>query len=285
MYEAKRLRTGHEVYLASRDRHSRQRLTLIGELHGALSAGELVVHYQPKADLETGAVHGVEALVRWQHPVRGLLGPGEFLPLMEQSGLTRSLTHFVLDRALEEIGPVAGLSLAVNLGPADLLDLGLPSEVARLLRLHDVAAERLQLEVSEDVIMADVQRTVDVLAGLRSIGVRTALDDFGAGHAALGHLRELDVDTLKIDRAFVMRLTRDDRDDAIVHTLVDLGRRLGLQVVAEGVETVEAWTLLAAWRCDEAQGHFVSRPMPVGDLGPWLEALPRPASAGRWSKR
>ena len=284
MYEAKRLRTGHEVYLASRDHHSRQRLALIGELHGALEAGELVVHYQPKANLDSGAVHGVEALVRWEHPVRGLLGPSEFLPLMEQSGLTRSLTGFVLDRALEEIAPL-GVGVAVNLGPADLLDLGLPSEVGRLLALHDVAAERLQLEVSEDVVMADVQRTADVLAGLRSIGVSTALDDFGAGHAALGHLRELNVDTLKIDRAFVMRLTRDDRDDAIVHTLVDLGRRLGLQVVAEGVETVEAWTLLAAWRCDEAQGHFISRPMPAGDLAAWLAALPDSGSAPSGQRR
>ena len=284
MYEAKRLRTGHEVYLASRDHHSRQRLALIGELHGALKAGELVVHYQPKANLESGAVHGVEALVRWEHPVRGLLGPSEFLPLMEQSGLTRSLTGFVLDRALEEIAPL-GVGVAVNLGPADLLDLGLPSEVARLLALHDVAAERLQLEVSEDVVMSDVQRTADVLAGLHSIGVRTALDDFGAGHAALGHLRELNVDTLKIDRAFVMRLTRDDRDDAIVHTLVDLGRRLGLQVVAEGVETVEAWTLLAAWRCDEAQGHFISRPMPAADLAAWLAALPDSGSAPSGQRR
>ena len=284
MYEAKRLRTGHEVYLASRDHHSRQRLALIGELHGALKAGELVVHYQPKANLESGAVHGVEALVRWEHPVRGLLGPSEFLPLMEQSGLTRSLTGFVLDRALEEIAPL-GVGVAVNLGPADLLDVGLPSEVARLLALHDVAAERLQLEVSEDVVMTDVQRTADVLAGLHSIGVRTALDDFGAGHAALGHLRELNVDTLKIDRAFVMRLTRDDRDDAIVHTLVDLGRRLGLQVVAEGVETVEVWTLLAAWRCDEAQGHFISRPMPAADLAAWLAALPDSGSAPSGQRR
>ena len=133
--------------------------------------------------------------------------------------------------------------------------------------------------------MADVQRTADVLAGLHSIGVRTALDDFGAGHAALGHLRELNVDTLKIDRAFVMRLTRDDRDDAIVHTLVDLGRRLGLQVVAEGVETVEAWTLLAAWRCDEAQGHFISRPMPAADLAAWLAALPDSGSAPSGQRR
>ena len=140
MYQAKRMRTGHEVYLAGRDRHSRQRLALVGELGAALEAGELVLHYQPKADLRTGVVRGVEALVRWDHPERGLLGPGHFLPLVEQSGLTRALTAFVLDRALEEVGRLRSgghdLSVAINLGPADLLDLGLPSEVERLLDRH-----------------------------------------------------------------------------------------------------------------------------------------------------
>ena len=212
MYQAKRMRTGHEVYLAGRDRHSRQRLALVGELGAALEAGELVLHYQPQAELRTGRVHGVEALVRWEHPERGLLGPSHFLPLVEQSGLTRALTAFVLDRALDEIGRLRRrgreLSVAVNLGPADLLDLGLPSEVERLLDHHRFAPDALEIEVSEDIVMADVERTVDVLVGLRAIGVRTALDDFGAGRAGLAHLKELHVDVLKIDRSFVMRVAR-----------------------------------------------------------------------------
>ena len=278
MYEAKRRRTGHEVYLPSRDRHSRQRLALIGQLHGALDAGQLALHYQPKADLATGAIRGVEALVRWQHPQRGLLGPDHFLPLMEHSGLTRALTAFVLDRAIEEIGDLRrhgfDLAVAVNLGPADLLDLGLPSEVERLLDHRHFGPEHLELEVSEDVVMADLDRTIDVLVGLRAISVRTALDDFGAGQAALGHLNQLEVDTLKIDRSFVMRLGREDRDAAIVHSLVDLGRRLGVRVVAEGVENAHAWELLAKWRCDEAQGYFVGRPMPGPELATWLGRLP-----------
>jgi diguanylate cyclase (GGDEF)-like protein len=277
MYEAKRMRTGHEVYLAARDRHSRQRLALVGELHGALQAGQLVLHYQPKADLRTGAVGGVEALVRWEHPVRGLLGPSHFLPLVEQSGLTRALTSFVLDRALDEIGERrrAGfdLTVAVNLGPADLLDLGLPTEVARVLNDRAFAPEHLHLEVSEDVVMADVERTVDVLQGLRAIGVQIALDDFGAGHTALGHLRELQIDELKIDRSFVMRLSEDARDAAIVHSLVDLGRRLGLHIVAEGVDSPDSWTLLAQWGCDEAQGHLLGPPMPAAELAAWLVGL------------
>jgi diguanylate cyclase (GGDEF)-like protein len=288
MYEAKRMRTGHEVYLSSRDRHSRERLALIGELHEALEAGELVLHYQPKADLATHAVRGVEALVRWDHPRRGLLGPSEFLPLMEQSGLTRTLTAFVLDRAFHEIGELRrrgfDLAVAANLGPADLLDLGLPSEIERLLERADMAPEHVELEVSEDVVMADVERTTDVLVGLRATAVRTALDDFGAGHAALRHIKQLQVDTLKIDRSFVMRLTEDARDAAIVHSLIDLGRRLGVRVVAEGVETRDAWERLAEWQCGEAQGFFVARPMPADELESWLVRLTRrPPGAQLWA--
>jgi diguanylate cyclase (GGDEF)-like protein len=276
MYEAKRTRTGHEVYLPSRDRHSRERLELLGELRDALDAGELVLHYQPKAEIATGVVRGVEALVRWAHPRRGLLAPDEFLPLAEQSGLGRSLTAFVVDRALDEIG-ASGLDLtvAVNLGPADLLDLGLPSEVDRLLRRRRFAPEQLRLEVSEDVVMADPERTLEVLRGLRAIGVATALDDFGAGHASLGHLKALQVDELKIDRQFVIHLTEDSRDQAIVHATVELGRRLGMRVVAEGVESAEAWDALAVLACDEAQGFYLGRAMPMEALPEWLGARAR----------
>jgi EAL domain-containing protein (putative c-di-GMP-specific phosphodiesterase class I) len=285
MYQAKRMRTGHEVYLVGRDHHSRQRLALVGELGAALEAGQLVMHYQPKADLLTGAVPGVEALVRWEHPERGLLGPGHFLPLVEQSGLTRALTAFVLDRALEEVREMRtrghDLSVAVNLGPADLLDLGLPSEVERLLRRHDIPADRLEIEVSEDIVMADVARTVDVLVGLRAIGVRTALDDFGAGHAGLGHLKQLHVDTLKIDRSFVGRIAHDERDAAIVRSLVDLARRLGVRVVAEGVDSLEGCTLLADWGCDEIQGHYLARPMPAPELEAWLRSVPATGTFGQ----
>ena len=274
MYQAKRMRTGHEVYLAGRDHHSRQRLALVGELGSALEAGQLVLHYQPKAELRSGAIRGVEALVRWEHPERGLLGPSHFLPLVEQSGLTRALTAFVLDRALDETSRVRArghdLSVAVNLGPADLLDLGLPSEVERLLEQHRFPPDQLQIEVSEDIVMADVERTVDVLVGLRAIGVCTALDDFGAGRAGLAHLKELHVDVLKIDRSFVMRVARDERDAAIVHSLIDLGRRLGVCVVAEGVDSPETCELLGLWGCDEIQGHFLARPMPAADLEAWL---------------
>jgi diguanylate cyclase len=292
MYEAKRMRTGHEVYLPERDRHSRDRLALVGELHGALQAGELILHYQPKAEVRTGAVRGVEALVRWQHPERGLLGPSHFLPLVEQSELTRSLTAFVLDRALSEIAERRrtglALSVAVNLGPADLLDLGLPSEIERILARHDFAPGDLRLEVSEDAVVADLERTIEVLDCLRQIGIGIALDDFGAGRSSLVHLRELVIDELKIDRSFVMRLDEDERDAAITHSIVDLGRRLGLNVVAEGVQSEAAWTRLAEWGCHEVQGHLLGRPMTIAELEPWLRAVasrpPRHTGPPSWPR-
>ncbi|HWK27545.1 MAG TPA: EAL domain-containing protein, partial [Solirubrobacter sp.] len=163
--------------------------------------------------------------------------------------------------------------VAVNLGPADLLDLGLPTEVERVLARWRFPPSQLRLEVSEDVVMVDPERTLDVLAGLRAIGVATALDDFGAGHVSLGHLRQLDLDELKIDRSFVMRLASDDRDAAIVHASVDLGRRLGMRVVAEGVESPEAWDRLAGLHCDEAQGFYLGRPMSAPALAGWLREL------------
>ena len=257
MYEAKRMRTGHEVYASARDRHSRQRLSLIGELRGAIGAGQLCVVYQPQAELATGLVDGVEALVRWAHPSFGLLAPAQFLPLAEQSGLTRMLTAFVLDRALEEIGGLRreglGVTVAVNLGPADLLDLGLPLEISRLLAGHDLPAAALELEVSENTVMADPPRTVDVLRRLREIGVAVSLDDFGAGHSTLAHLKQLSVDKLKIDQSFVAGMADSPQDAAIVRSTVDLAHRLHLRVIAEGVETHAVWELLADCACDQAQ--------------------------------
>ena len=274
MYEAKRMRTGHEVYLPARDRHSRERLALVGELHGALEAGELVLHYQPKADLRTGAVRGVEALVRWQHPERGLLGPGHFLPLVEQSGLTRALTAFVLDRALARSASAPRRRRARRRRQPRPGRPARPRAARRRssasCSCHGFDPSSLQLEVSEDVVMADLERTVEVLARpARGSACPIALDDFGAGHARRsGSSSSCDVDELKIDRSFVMRLGEDERDAAIVHSIVDLGRRLGLRVVAEGVETEAAWTLLAEWGCDEAQGHLLGRPMPIAELEP-----------------
>jgi diguanylate cyclase (GGDEF)-like protein len=282
MYEAKRMRTGHEVYVSARDRHSRERLSLSGELRGAIASGQLCVEYQPQVELATGTVRGVEALVRWAHPSLGLLAPAQFLPLAEQSGLTPPLTEFVLDRALEQIGERRregfDLTVAVNLGPADLLDLGLPREVSSLLEARDFPPAALWLEVSENVVMADPERTVDVLARLRELGVGISLDDFGAGHSSLAHLKQLRVDELKIDRSFVLRMAEDAHDWAIVGSTIDLAHRLGLRVIAEGVETQASWDLLAECACDQAQGNFLRRPLTGDALTAWLRAISRPAT-------
>jgi diguanylate cyclase (GGDEF)-like protein len=284
MYEAKRLRTGHEVYASARDRHSRQRLSLIGELRGAIGTGQLHVVYQPQVELGTRLVDGVEALVRWAHPSFGLLAPAQFLPLAEQSGLTRVLTEFVLDRALEEIGGLRregfDVRVAVNLGPADLLDRGLPLEIIRLLDVRDFPPAALELEVSENIVMADPLRTVDVLGRLHEIGVAVSLDDFGAGHSSLAHLKQLSVDKLKIDQSFVLGMGDDSRDAAIVRSTVDLAHRLHLRVIAEGVETHTVWELLADCACDQAQGHFVARPMSGEALAAWLHAIGRQTVTG-----
>jgi diguanylate cyclase len=286
MYEAKRMRAGHEVYASARDHHSRQRLSLIGELRSAIDAGQVRVVYQPQAELETGRVSGVEALVRWAHPSLGLLSPAHFLPLAEQSGLTRVLTKFVLDRALHQIGGLRregfDLTVAVNLAPADLLDLELPLEISRLLDRRDFPAPALELEVSENIVMSDPMRIVDVLTRLREVGVAVSLDDFGAGHSSLAHLKQLKVDKLKLDQSFVLGMADDPHDAAIVRSTVDLAHRLNLRIIAEGVETRTAWELLADCACDQAQGYFLARPMPGETLRAWLYATSgQPSMAAR----
>jgi len=280
MYEAKRMRTGHEVYARARDRHSRERLALIGELRDAIGAGQLRVEYQPLAELATGTVRGVEALVRWAHPSLGMLPPAQFLPLAEQSGLIRALTRFVLDRALYDISERRregfDLTVAVNLAPADLFDEGLPLEVKRILDAHALPAEALKLEISENVVVADLDRTVDVLMRLREYGVGISLDDFGAGQSSLAHLRQLCVDELKIDRSFVLNMVDDCHEAAIVRSTVDLAHRLGLRAIGEGVETQAAWELLADFGCDEAQGACLMLPVSAESLAAWLRAISRP---------
>ncbi|MDT4996256.1 MAG: hypothetical protein QOD45_324, partial [Pseudonocardiales bacterium] len=287
MYQAKSERSDCEVYAAERDDYSRERLTLMGELRRAIEGDELVVYYQPKADLRTGRVYGTEALVRWQHPARGLLGPHMFLPMAEQTGLMRPLTLYVLRHALAQCAAwsAAGrdLSVAVNLAAANLLDLELAGDVAELLDASGVPAERLQLEITENSVMADPVRAVEVLESLRALGIGISLDDFGTGYSSLAYLKRLAVDELKIDKSFVMDMTTDDDDAVIVRSTVDLAKNLSLRVVAEGVETQEAWDVLARMGCDFAQGFLLSKPVPPDELLAWIlerDAIPDAAVTG-----
>jgi diguanylate cyclase (GGDEF)-like protein len=276
MYDAKRSRTSIETYSPERDPYSAERLQLLGELRAAIGAGELVLHYQPKVDVVSQRVIGVEALVRWQHPVHGLLPPVAFIPLAERTGAISDLTRWVLDAALAQarVWSDAGLDLtmAVNLAAANIADATLPDAVAALLERHGIAGDRLECEISEHTVMADPRRAMGILERLRALGVRLSLDDFGTGHSSLSYLKRLPLDEVKIDRSFVMNMIEDDNDAAIVRTTIDLARNLGLEVVAEGVESQQIMNDLSALSCDVAQGFFLSRPLPAAELDGWLAA-------------
>jgi len=274
MYRAKASGGGVCVYRADRDEFTLERVVLASELRAAMDTGELVVHYQPQADTQTGEVVSVEALVRWEHPTRGLLTPDLFLPLAEQQGLMGMLTERVLELAARQAvaWERAGHSLrvAVNLASANLLDVGFPDHVASLLERTGARAEQLMLEITEDTISIDPVRVLDVAARLHGLGLALALDDFGTGSSSLVHVKRLPIQELKIDRSFVMEMERSHDDAIIVRSTVELGRNLGLFVVAEGVETASAWKALAAFGCDKVQGYFLSRPLPPDVFYAWL---------------
>ena len=273
MYAAKAQNLGVFVYDPAVDGHSPAKLALFGDLRKALDRDELVLHYQPKVSISTGDVVGAEALVRWQHPERGLVFPDEFIPFTEHTGLIGPLTRYVLDTALAQartwIDAGRPLPVAVNLSARNLLDEGLPGQVAELLAAHGVDAELLELEVTESAIMTEPVRAQHVLEQLATLGVRISIDDFGAGYTSLGQLKNLPVSELKIDRSFVMALTEDPSNALIVQSVVDLGHNLGLTLVAEGIETEQVLTALAGLGCDVAQGYHLCRPIPAPAFDNW----------------
>ena len=246
----------------------------MGELRRALEERELVLHYQPKATLADGQVRGVEALVRWQHPERGLVPPDVFIPVAEQTGLIRPLTLFVVEQALRQCREwrEQGLELtvAVNVAMRNILDERFPDELAQLLAEEGLEPEVLELELTETSVLADPPRAKAILQRLRDTGVKLAVDDFGTGYASLAYLSELPVDEIKIDRSFVTAMDRDEQFARIVRSTIDLGRNLALSVVAEGVETRAVWSKLTDLGCDSAQGYFLAKPLPADELTPWL---------------
>ncbi len=275
MYAAKDAHSRIELFRPRLDEANRTRLETIQDLDAALVHRQFVLHYQPKVDVETGAIFGAEALVRWEHPTRGLLYPDAFLPVVEQSGLMNAVTRLVLESAVMQLASwrAAGLdiSVAVNLSASDLLDESLAERIAGLLAEHAVPATALELEITESVIMIDPKRAREVLEALRALGLRIAVDDYGTGYCALAYLRDLPIDELKIDRSFIANVTTDRRSAAIVRSTIELAHALGLKVVAEGIEHEQALAALAAFGCDYAQGYHFSRPLPadgVHDLDP-----------------
>jgi diguanylate cyclase (GGDEF)-like protein len=275
MYAAKRSRRGVTEYAPGLNDHSAGRLALVGELRDAIERDELVLHYQPKADARTGEVCGAEALVRWHHPRRGLLGPLEFIPVAEDNKLIRPLTRWVLDRALAQcrawLSAGEEMPVAVNIGADCLQDETFPATVAELLDQHALPPYLLTLELTESAMITHPKRAAGVMRELGERGVRLSIDDFGTGYSSISLLRQLPVHEMKLDRTFVSRMRTDAGSNAIVRALLDLGRRFGLQMVAEGIEDIETWTELAALECDAIQGFYLGRPMPAAEFDAWLD--------------
>jgi diguanylate cyclase (GGDEF)-like protein len=276
MYQAKSSRAGIVVYDEATDLHDVAELGLLAELRRAIEADELVLHYQPKARLETGDIIGVEALVRWQHPVRGLLGPDAFIPLAENTGLMAPLTEWVLRRAIEQTARWRDrgfvLPVAVNVSPRALLEGDLAGLLLQLLATAGLSSDLLEIEITETAIMADPDGAVQMLRRLQAMGVRVSIDDFGTGYTSLSYLKQLPVQTLKIDKVFVAGILENDQDQAITESIISLGHKLGLSVIAEGIENDDVWQRLRSLGCDEGQGYFLARPMPSPDLKLWMAA-------------
>jgi diguanylate cyclase len=275
MYVAKDTHAGFVLFDPTLDQHSPRKLVLLGELRRVIDQHQLLLHYQPKIHAHSGQVLGVEALVRWQHPDHGLIPPAEFIPLAEHTGLIGPLTHYVLDQALRQCHQWRQdgheLAVAVNVSARRLLDLAFPDEVAGLLAHWRVPARLLVVEITESTIMADPTHALEILGRLDRMGVQVAIDDFGTGYSSMAYLKSLPVHELKVDRSFVAQMTSNSRDAVIVRSTVDLGRNLGLRVVAEGVEDQTTWQELDAVGCDAIQGYYISRPVPPEDLITWLQ--------------
>jgi diguanylate cyclase (GGDEF)-like protein/PAS domain S-box-containing protein len=266
------------VYSQECDPHDPRRLALLGELRQGLEAGQLLLHYQPKVDLRKRSLIGAEALVRWRHPRRGMVPPDQFIPLAEKGGLIKSLTRWVLNEALTQCETWGRqgrpLAVAVNLSSRDLQDPQLVEQIVWMLESKGVASERLQLELTETAVMADFDRAAETLRAVKASGVGVAIDDFGTGFSSLDYLRRLPVSELKIDKSFVIGMSRVDGNTAIVRSTNELGHNLGLVVVAEGVENHETLDILGSFGCDAAQGYYIGRPMPAGELAVWMKESP-----------
>jgi diguanylate cyclase (GGDEF)-like protein len=262
------------VYARDHDHYSPERLQLVSDLRRAIADGQILVYYQPLAPAGRGAIRSVEALVRWEHPTLGLLPPDQFIPLAEQTGMIRPLTRHVLETALAQcrVWRESGheIGVAVNVGARDLLDADFPAEVSDCLEGAGVEPRMLELEITEDTIFGDPVRAQSVIGRLHGLGVRFAIDDFGAGQSSLSYLKRLPIDVLKIDRSFVLGMAENEDDAAIVQSAIHLGQNLRLTVVAEGVETVDVRHRLAGLGCDLIQGYGLARPLPAAELEPLL---------------
>jgi EAL domain-containing protein (putative c-di-GMP-specific phosphodiesterase class I) len=275
MFAAKRSQSRYRVYSSELDPQSQKRIALASELRQALSASEFVLHYQPQVDCKTGAVVAVEALVRWNHPQRGLVPPGDFIPFAEQSGLIVEITPLVVREALRQAREwrAAGIDLrvSVNVAMRNLRDPAFLAQIEELVAASGLPAATLILEITEGTVMLEAERTLDLLQHFREMGIGISIDDFGTGYSSLAYLGRLPVDEIKIDRSFVMDLG-DPGNRAIVDAVIQLGHAFGLRVVAEGVKDSLTWDAIRARPCDLGQGFFMSPPVPADAFARWLNA-------------
>ena len=283
MYRAKENDLGVCVYDDELNEHSRDQLGLLGELRRAIDQDELILHFQPKVDLHTGQLYGAEALLRWEHPTRGLIPPGLFIPAAERTALIRPLTAWVLNAALAECkrwqDQGKHLRLAVNVSARNLLDASFGDDVLDLLTRWDLPASCLLLEVTESAIMIDPERAESILRRFSRIGIEIAIDDFGAGYTSLAHLRTLPVTELKLDQSLVRQMSMSTADSLIIGAIIELAHGLGLRTVAEGVEDADTLRRLTALGCDVAQGYHLARPMPAAELSAWRPEAQRATEA------
>jgi diguanylate cyclase (GGDEF)-like protein len=282
MYVAKRHKSDFVLYEPALDKHSPQHLTLMAELRQAIEQRGLQLYYQPKVEFKTGRVTGVEGLLRWRHAERGFIPPDHFIVPAEQTGLIFPLTRFVLEEALQQCCTwrQAGLNIciAINLSVRNLMEPNLPRQVAELMAARGLEPCYLEFELTESAIMINQARALDVLTQLHKMGFGLSIDDFGIGYSSLAYLQKLPIDTIKIDKSFVLNMLVNENNRVIVRSTIDLGHNLGLKVVAEGVENQAIWEELIAYGCDLAQGYHISRPIPAAELPAWLSQSPWGAS-------
>ncbi len=274
LFAAKQKNKQYIIYSSNLDKNSPHRLTMMGELRQAITNDDLVLYYQPKIDLHTRRISGVEALVRWQHPEHGFLPPDEFIPMAERTGLIRLLSIWVLKKALSQAEMLhkknIKLSIAINLSPSTFLDSDLPDLIIGMLSLYKVPAEYIILEITESSMIKDPDLAMEILNRLTKRGLKISIDDFGTGYSSLAYLKKLPVSEIKIDKSFVTDMLKSDNDAVIVKSIIDLGHNLSLNVVAEGVEDKETVESLKSLGCDVLQGFYFSEPLSSKDFLEWL---------------
>ncbi|MBF0558641.1 MAG: EAL domain-containing protein [Nitrospirae bacterium] len=275
LYTAKGSVNGYAVYSPELVQHNLKQLTLLGELRLAIENEEMVFFYQPKVNITSGHVVGMEALIRWEHPRHGFIPPDDFIPLLEGTALIKPMTMWTLRTAFDQCSQLNNmgitLDMSVNLSARMLQDPRIPELVLQMTKDYSLPPQQIIIEVTESAVMTDPQKTLDTIKRLDETGVRLSIDDFGTGYSSMSYLQKLPVDELKIDKSFVLNVHKNPNDAKIVHSIIGLGHNLGMKVVSEGVETQAAWDLLKYLGCDIGQGYFMSKPLPIAGLVTWLK--------------